>query len=1278
MRNAADLMKRLLVLVLAMCMILPTTSTSLLSSAALADSTPMDGMVRVFLSSMGNPSTLDITVIGSYSLDGTSSTAIASGTQLTVNFNSSTGTLSLTKNGVTTGMGSGFMLHRHDTAGENGVRISQARTSNLYPGSIEFRVGSGSSGYKLYTIAHVYIEDYLYGVLPYEMGSSAPLEALKAQCVSARTYTLRAMKSRSGNTYDVVDTTNDQVYNGTPTGSERCKQAVNETRGLVLKYGSAYAATYYTASNGGQLDSVSNIWGSAEYGYVRVKDDPFDYENTDAQVRTFTVVKNGAQSSQTLAQLLVAKAKSTFGATNVTIQSVNNVLPHTQRYAIPSRLYTKLSFFVTANCDGVVKQGVLTFDIFSELEGALNMSINSNDNEIWTVTKTATGYTVQSRRFGHGTGLSQRGAMTMGEKGYTFDEILAFYFEGCKLEGYSFIKRIMSPVTAGASSEVATTMLPVDTQNNIAGSAIATLSSKTAELALRVGASAGADVIMGIPHGAVLKVHAVQGDWCFVTYGEVSGYVHKDAVKLSGKADGKTETVTTLEAYGVVNNGSYLNLRAGAGTSYEILAEIPTGTVLPLLDVNGEWAYTQYGREAGYVSMDHVTRSDRYTGAASDGDAAGVQITAAGGTKMYATPSLNGYVVMTLPEGVIGKLKYTDGSWAEVYYAGVTGFVPMSEVALNTISVEEIKDQPTGSAMYAVVNSTAKSVNMRVANNLSADIILEIERGQTVIVTAEAGDWYAVRYRGLTGYCMKKYLDVGVPGENDGTGETLQARVTTENGALNLRKSASKSATILTTIPRNTVITVLSRGLTWSQVTYNGKTGYVMNEFLTFMAAEAPETPTEPESPTLPPSSEPTTPPSSGDTQMPTKAKVTTTSGSLNLRKKTSIGSTLLAQIPQYTIIDVLDIEGTWTKTTYKGKTGYVMSAFLTYLTEEDTDNTPDTPSDPTTPPATQEPGQPQYARVTTVSGTLNLRKRASTSASIVSRIPQYAIVTVVEKIGTWTKVTYDGDTGYVMTTFLTFVENSTPEVTPPAEDEEDNVILTAQVTTQKGSLNMRKRASSSASILTTIPQYAYIQVLDRGSTWSKVTYNGYTGYVMTSFLTFVSTPVMPDTPVVPDNQTATPWARVTTETGSLNLRAKASGSAKILDTIPRHEIISVIEKGTVWSEVVYDGQVGFVKNSFLTFLSVHPDMGNNSGSVSTTPNNMRDDTLLVLESTVAVKALPAGASTALKAGCSEEADDLAIILRGEYVVVSAKGETWCRIEYEGVQGYLPTEMLGF
>ena len=233
----------------------------------------MNGMVRVYLSSLGNPSRLDLTVVGNYSIS-TTGEFIASGSSLTVGFSSSTGAITLTHNGVKTNMGTSFSLRRHSASGTNGIKISQARESNNpYPGDLTFKAVSSGSGYTLYTIANIYIENYLYGVLPYEMGNSTNIEALKAQAVAARTYTVRMMQNRASGLYDVKDTTSDQVYRGTPSGNANCVAAVDATKGIVLMYGSSYITTYYSASNGGQTEIDRS--GTA-YAYMKVKDDPFD------------------------------------------------------------------------------------------------------------------------------------------------------------------------------------------------------------------------------------------------------------------------------------------------------------------------------------------------------------------------------------------------------------------------------------------------------------------------------------------------------------------------------------------------------------------------------------------------------------------------------------------------------------------------------------------------------------------------------------------------------------------------------------------------------------------------------------------------------------------------------------------------------------------------------------------------------------------------------------------------------------------------------------------
>ncbi len=99
-------------------------------------------------------------------------------------------------------------------------------------------------------------EDYVKGVLPQEIGTSFPYEAVKAQAVAARTYALRWVMDGKG---PICDTTMCQVY-----GDERydvTDTAVEDTRGQVLAYDDDIVLAVFHASSGGRTEDVQDVWG---------------------------------------------------------------------------------------------------------------------------------------------------------------------------------------------------------------------------------------------------------------------------------------------------------------------------------------------------------------------------------------------------------------------------------------------------------------------------------------------------------------------------------------------------------------------------------------------------------------------------------------------------------------------------------------------------------------------------------------------------------------------------------------------------------------------------------------------------------------------------------------------------------------------------------------------------------------------------------------------------------------------------------------------------------
>lgn len=171
-------------------------------------------------------------------------------------------------------------------------------------------------GGKLDVVNVVALQSYLYSVVPREMPSTWPLEALKAQSVAARGYAVRAARS---SWFDLYDDTRDQVYGGLDYGSGEdpgSTDAVKATPGEVLKYAGSVISAYFSSSNGGKTAASVDTWGGS-LPYLVSKSDSFDLDTTPPNPnRSWTVVlspralENRLGASRAPADAIVTSRKS--------------------------------------------------------------------------------------------------------------------------------------------------------------------------------------------------------------------------------------------------------------------------------------------------------------------------------------------------------------------------------------------------------------------------------------------------------------------------------------------------------------------------------------------------------------------------------------------------------------------------------------------------------------------------------------------------------------------------------------------------------------------------------------------------------------------------------------------------------------------------------------------------------------------------------------------------------------------------------------------------------
>ena len=179
----------------------------------------------------------------------------------------------------------------------------------------------------------------------------------------------------------------------------------------------------------------------------------------------------------------------------------------------------------------------LDIPIFPDAEKLLSLGINSYDNEMITVTEQQDSFTIEARRFGHGVGLSQRGAEWMaGKYAKTFTEILAFYYPGMTLMRYAAVETTLPTAdaqlmaTAGPvpSPTPRPTLMPVS-QALPQGAWYATVTEidDDSSLNLRAAPDASADVLQKLYKNQRLIVleECPQEDWVHVKTDAAEGYV---------------------------------------------------------------------------------------------------------------------------------------------------------------------------------------------------------------------------------------------------------------------------------------------------------------------------------------------------------------------------------------------------------------------------------------------------------------------------------------------------------------------------------------------------------------------------------------------------------------------------------------------------------------------------------------------------------------------------------------------------------------------------------
>lgn len=254
-------------------------------------------------------------------------------------------------------------------------------------------------------IIKVPFEDYIVGVLAGEMPVSFELEALKAQAVAARSYVMKKIEYNKDKEYDVVDTVMNQVYlddehlqevwkDDYTNNINKIKQAVLETFNEYLEYDGKVVDAMFFSTSVGATENSEEVFTS-KVPYLRSVESTWDSISPVYEVNyTFSLEDFYNKLNLNYSETLNIELLDTTSTGRVKKLKINGVT--LEGNTVVTNLKLKSNHF----------------------------TIKLDNNKIYITTK---GY-------GHGVGMSQYGAQAMALKGYKYDEILKYYYQGVEIK----------------------------------------------------------------------------------------------------------------------------------------------------------------------------------------------------------------------------------------------------------------------------------------------------------------------------------------------------------------------------------------------------------------------------------------------------------------------------------------------------------------------------------------------------------------------------------------------------------------------------------------------------------------------------------------------------------------------------------------------------------------------------------------------------------------------------------------------------------------------------
>ncbi len=252
----------------------------------------------------------------------------------------------------------------------------------------------------LLIVNEIPLEDYLKGVLPSEMSAEWPLESLKSQAVASRTFAIFRMMENAKDKFDLTKDVLNQVYKGKSLEHSASTRAVRETQGQILTNQGRIFPAYFHSTCGGHTADISKLWNMESHPSMKGVNDDFckgtRHYRWESSISVQELQSKLKKAGYSITGIRGLKLKDYDAGGRVGYVEIQDIKGAKSLRESDFRIIAGPNVFISTLFTKVDRKGCL--------------------------------YYFRGRGWGHGAGLCQYGARHLGELGYTYRQILAYYY----------------------------------------------------------------------------------------------------------------------------------------------------------------------------------------------------------------------------------------------------------------------------------------------------------------------------------------------------------------------------------------------------------------------------------------------------------------------------------------------------------------------------------------------------------------------------------------------------------------------------------------------------------------------------------------------------------------------------------------------------------------------------------------------------------------------------------------------------------------------------------